>query len=93
MLLNNSGKIFSQHVSYLKWMLKRRKYTGISEIIKKKEAEYGEHPNVIFYLAVRHNLCRTSPKKLVREIFAEIKPAPALWLKNHLVMIWQAHTS
>ena len=48
---------FSKYVFYLQMDAERdEKYSAISELIKKKETEYGEHPNVIFYMAVAPQL-------------------------------------
>src|SRR5712675_2311739 len=56
---------FSQHVNYLKMDAEKdEKYTGISELIQKKEAEFGEHPNIIFYMAVAPQLVPDIAKKL-----------------------------
>jgi glucose-6-phosphate 1-dehydrogenase len=56
---------FSQHVSYLKMDAEKDEhYTGISELIQKKEAEFGEHPNIIFYMAVAPQLVPDIAKKL-----------------------------
>lgn len=59
---------FSQHVFYLKMDAEKdEKYTGISDLIQKKETEFGEHPNVIFYMAVAPQLVPDIAKKLGRE--------------------------
>lgn len=48
---------FSQHVTYLQMDAENAEaYSAISEVVKEKEKEYGEHPNVIFYLAVAPQL-------------------------------------
>ncbi|ULQ51557.1 glucose-6-phosphate dehydrogenase [Flavihumibacter fluvii] len=48
---------FSSHVTYLQMDAeKEEEFEKIAEIVKQKEAEYGEHPNVIFYLAVAPQL-------------------------------------
>ncbi len=59
---------FSQHVSYLKMDAEKdEKYSGISETIQKKESEFGEHPNVIFYMAVAPQLVPDIATKLGKE--------------------------
>jgi len=59
---------FSQHVSYLKMDAEKdEKYTGISELVQKKVTEYGEHPNIIFYMAVAPQLVPDIAKKLGKE--------------------------
>jgi glucose-6-phosphate 1-dehydrogenase len=59
---------FSQHVSYLKMDAEKdEKYTGISELVQKKVTEYGEHPNIIFYMAVAPQLVPDIAKKLGEE--------------------------
>jgi glucose-6-phosphate 1-dehydrogenase len=56
---------FSKFVFYLNMDAEKdAKYTGISELIKKKETEYGEHPNVIFYMAVAPQLVPDISRKL-----------------------------
>lgn len=48
---------FSQHVSFLQMDVENsQSYDGIAELIKQKEQEWGQHPNVIFYLAVAPQL-------------------------------------
>lgn len=48
---------FSNHVSYLQMDAEKdEEYQKLADIVKQKEAEYGEHPNVIFYLAVAPQL-------------------------------------
>ncbi len=50
---DNQWQSFSQHVSYLQMDAEKdEKYSGISERIQSKEKEFGEHPNIIFYMAV-----------------------------------------
>jgi glucose-6-phosphate 1-dehydrogenase len=62
---DDQWKDFSQHVSYLKMDAEKdEKYTGIEQLIKKKEAEFGEHPNIIFYMAVAPQLVPDIAKKL-----------------------------
>ncbi|MBV4357947.1 glucose-6-phosphate dehydrogenase [Pinibacter aurantiacus] len=48
---------FSQYVSYLQMDAEQdAEYQKIADIVKQKEKEFGEHPNVIFYLAVAPQL-------------------------------------
>jgi len=62
---DDQWKSFSKYVFYLNMDAEKdAKYTGISELIKKKEAEYGEHPNVIFYMAVAPQLVPDISRKL-----------------------------
>ncbi|KIC96480.1 glucose-6-phosphate dehydrogenase [Flavihumibacter solisilvae] len=56
---------FSKYVSYLQMDAENEaEYEKIAEIVKQKEAEYGEHPNVIFYLAVAPQLVAGIVSKL-----------------------------
>jgi glucose-6-phosphate 1-dehydrogenase len=56
---------FSKYVFYLKMDAEKdEKYTAISELIRKKEQEYGEHPNVVFYMAVAPQLVPDISRKL-----------------------------
>jgi glucose-6-phosphate 1-dehydrogenase len=65
---DDQWKTFSQHVHYLKMDAEKdANYTGISDMIQKKEAEFGEHPNVIFYMAVAPQLVPDIAKKLGKE--------------------------
>jgi len=62
---NGEWKDFSQHVSYLQMDAEKDdEYQKIAEIVKKKEQEFGEHPNVIFYMAVAPQLVPDIAKKL-----------------------------
>lgn len=62
---NGKWAEFSQHVSYLRMDVEdAAAYSAISDIVKTKEAEYGEHPNVIFYLAVAPQLVPDIASKL-----------------------------
>ncbi len=62
---NEQWKDFSQHVSYLKMDAEKdEKYSGIEQLIQKKETEFGEHPNIIFYMAVAPQLVPDIAKKL-----------------------------
>ena len=64
-IADDQWQSFSQHVSYLKMDAEKdEKYTDISELIKKKETEFGEHPNVIFYMAVAPQLVPDIARKL-----------------------------
>ena len=59
---------FSQHVSYLKMDAEKdENYSGITERIQKKEAEFGQHPIVIFYMAVAPQLVPDIARKLGKE--------------------------
>jgi glucose-6-phosphate 1-dehydrogenase len=56
---------FSKNVSYLQMDAEKDgDYSKIADIIKAKEAEIGEHPNVIFYLSVAPQLMPDIAKKL-----------------------------
>ncbi len=56
---------YSQHVSYLNMDAEDEKaYGQIAEVVKEKEKEFGEHPNVIFYLAVAPQLVPGIASKL-----------------------------
>jgi len=62
---NGQWKEFSQHVSYLQMDAENEsEYQKIAEIVKAKEQEFGEHPNVIFYMAVAPQLVPDIAKKL-----------------------------
>ncbi|HEY8968992.1 MAG TPA: glucose-6-phosphate dehydrogenase, partial [Puia sp.] len=62
---NGQWSEFSQHVSYLQMDAEKDSdYQKISDIVKKKEEEFGEHPNVIFYLSVAPQLMPDIAKKL-----------------------------
>lgn len=63
----NNGKWteFSQHVTYLQMDAEDAgAYSAIAEVVKAKEEEFGEHPNVIFYLAVAPQLVPDIASKL-----------------------------
>src|SRR5487761_2112594 len=50
---NDEWKNFSGHISYLKMDINdTNDYEKIVKIAKDKEAEFGVHPNIIFYMAV-----------------------------------------
>jgi glucose-6-phosphate 1-dehydrogenase len=56
---------FSKHVSYLQMDAEKDgDYGKIADLIKAKEAEIGEHPNVIFYLSVAPQLMPDIAKRL-----------------------------
>ena len=58
-------KDFSQHISYLPMDAEKDgDYNKIADLVKKKEAEMGVHPNVIFYLSVAPQLMPDIAKKL-----------------------------
>src|SRR6266700_2416367 len=62
---NGRWNEFSQHVSYLPMDAEKdADYQKIADIVKKKEAEFGAHPNVIFYLSVAPQLMPDIAKKL-----------------------------
>jgi glucose-6-phosphate 1-dehydrogenase len=64
-VVDDQWKDFSQHVSYLKMDAEKdERYSGIEQLIQKKEAEFGEHPNIIFYMAVAPQLVPDIAKKL-----------------------------
>ncbi len=56
---------YSAHVSYLPMDAEdENAYQQLADIVKKKEIEFGEHPNVIFYLAVAPQLVAGIASKL-----------------------------
>src|SRR5450432_2988022 len=62
---NGKWQQFSQHVSYLQMDAEKdEEYKKIADIVKTKEQEFGEHPNVIFYMAVAPQLVPDIAKKL-----------------------------
>jgi len=62
---NGKWAAFSSQVSYLQMDAeKEEEYQKIAEIVKEKEKEFGEHPNVIFYMAVAPWLVPDILKKL-----------------------------
>jgi len=70
---------FAEQVSYLQLDVNNEaSYTGISDFVQSKEAEWGEHPNVVFYLAVA--------PQLVPEIATRLSALP-LCSKKHSVRI------
>lgn len=63
--INGDWEQFSKQVSYLQMdASKQEDYQKIVEIVKKKEAEFGVHPNVIFYLSVAPQLVPDIVSKL-----------------------------
>ncbi|HTE23027.1 glucose-6-phosphate dehydrogenase [Flavitalea sp.] len=62
---NGKWKDFSQHISYLQMDAENEEeYIKIAEVVKEKEKEYGEHPNVVFYMAVAPQLVPEIASKL-----------------------------
>jgi glucose-6-phosphate 1-dehydrogenase len=62
---NEKWKDFSKFVSYLQMDAeKEEEYPRLAEMVKNKEQEFGEHPNVIFYMAVAPQLVPDIAKKL-----------------------------
>ena len=56
---------FSKHVSYLQMDAEKEgDYQKIADVVKAKEEEMGEHPNIIFYLSVAPQLMPDIAKKL-----------------------------
>ena len=63
--VNDKWNDFSKHISYLQMDAEDEPaYQQISAIVKEKEATFGEHPNVIFYLAVAPQLVPDIAAKL-----------------------------
>ena len=62
---NGQWAEFSKHVTYLQMDAEKDgDYSKIAEIVKAKEAEMGEHPNVLFYMSVAPQLMPDIAKKL-----------------------------
>ncbi len=62
---NGQWDEFSKHISYLQMDAEKDgDYGKIAELVKAKEAEIGEHPNVIFYLSVAPQLMPDIARKL-----------------------------
>jgi len=62
---NGHWKNFSQQVSYLKMDAENdNDYAKIAATVKETEAQFGVHPNVVFYLAVAPQLVPDIAKKL-----------------------------
>lgn len=63
--LNGHWTEFSQHVNYLQMNADdEQAYSLITDVVKAKEAEWGVHPNVVFYLAVAPQLVPSIASKL-----------------------------
>lgn len=63
--LNGHWTEFSEHVTYLQMNADdEQAYSLITDVVKAKEAEWGVHPNVIFYLAVAPQLVPSIASKL-----------------------------
>jgi glucose-6-phosphate 1-dehydrogenase len=62
---NGKWNDFSQHIAYLQMDAEDEgEYQKIAEVVKQKEKEFGEHPNVIFYMAVAPQLVPDIASKL-----------------------------
>jgi glucose-6-phosphate 1-dehydrogenase len=62
---NGQWEAFAKYVSYLRMDAeKETDFQPIAEIVRRKEQEYGEHPNVIFYMAVAPQLVPDIASKL-----------------------------
>ncbi|AEW02728.1 glucose-6-phosphate dehydrogenase [Niastella koreensis] len=62
---NGKWETFSKHIGYLQMDAGNdADYQKIAEIVKQKEQEYGEHPNVIFYMSVAPHLVPQIASKL-----------------------------
>jgi glucose-6-phosphate 1-dehydrogenase len=62
---NGKWETFSKSISYLQMDAGNdADYQKIAEIVKQKEQEYGEHPNVIFYMSVAPHLVPQIASKL-----------------------------
>ncbi len=62
---NGKWSLFSQHITYLQMDAEQEaEYEKIAEVVKQKEKEFGEHPNVIFYMAVAPQLVPDIASKL-----------------------------
>lgn len=62
---NGHWQDFSRHISYLQMDAEiEDEYQKIADIVKAREQEYGEHPNVIFYMAVAPQLVPDIASKL-----------------------------
>ena len=58
---------FSQHISYLQMDAEdAASYSKMSDVVKKYEADWGKHPNVMFYLAVAPQLVPDIAVKLAK---------------------------
>ncbi|WP_298741624.1 glucose-6-phosphate dehydrogenase [uncultured Chitinophaga sp.] len=62
---NGHWEGFAQHLSFLQMDAENAEsYDAITEFVKQKEEEWGQHPNVIFYLAVAPQLVPAIATKL-----------------------------
>lgn len=62
---NGHWQEYSKHVSYVEMDVENENaYDQLAEIVKQKESDFGEHPNVMFYLAVAPQLFPDIAKKL-----------------------------
>ncbi|HEY1200312.1 MAG TPA: glucose-6-phosphate dehydrogenase, partial [Niastella sp.] len=62
---NGKWEQFSKSISYLQMDAgNEADYQKIAEIVKQKEQEFGEHPNVIFYMSVAPHLVPQIASKL-----------------------------
>ena len=62
---NGKWETFSKNIGYLQMDAGNdADYQKIAEIVKQKEQEYGEHPNVIFYMSVAPHLVPQIASKL-----------------------------
>ncbi len=62
---NGKWQAFSKNLSYLQMDAgNEADYQKIAEIVKQKEQEFGEHPNVIFYMSVAPHLVPQIASKL-----------------------------
>jgi len=62
---NGQWKTFSQCVTYLQMDAEDEgEYKKIADLVKAKEQEFGEHPNVVFYMAVAPQLVPKIASKL-----------------------------
>ena len=63
---------FSEHINYLRIDLADEKsYAQIADFTKQKEQEFGEHPTIIFYMAVAPQLVPGYCKKFKHLIFLQ----------------------
>jgi len=63
--VNGEWQAFSQHITYLQMDGEdEAAYSKITDVVKKYEGEWNEHPNVLFYLAVAPQLVPDIAKKL-----------------------------
>src|SRR5947199_10173662 len=63
--VNESWQNFSRHMSYLPMdVTKAEDYAKLAKIARDKEAKFGVHPNILFYLAVAPQLVPAIIKNL-----------------------------